>query len=253
MPSPTPPAQRMALGWNQKPQALGAAHHLLDIRRLQSEWYQELFQSGREPYPDGKDGAWAYSEAMCGWFETTADSFPAWMKTFFELELLYSYVYVRSPSRRIATETDRARILTFEHCISFADLMSLALTDRDAWAMYPPHDALRVYLVGTRFINTIDYFQGLPSGGPQVNPLDLSTGLRAKPTISSTDEPDNVVRSIRCLNKITEILGVFGSRWGRSAILQQIFQEQSRLILVGLHQRRLEHDARPEVRSFRSV
>ena len=242
--SEPPGGARLTSNWEQRPQSFEAANHLLGIRRLQSGWYQALFQSGREPYPESNRAARAFSDDMRRWFETTSKSLPLCMRTFFELELLYSYVYVMTPSRRIPDESNLARLLTFEHCILFADRLRQAMTDREAWALYPPPDALRVYLIGSRFLDTIEHFRNQPSGQQLRNPLELSARLSSESNDLVVGTGDNLTRSISCISQVIEILGIFGARWARSAILQRIYQEKASFILRDLHRRRLESSAK---------
>ncbi|KAI9827512.1 MAG: hypothetical protein M1832_004862 [Thelocarpon impressellum] len=212
--------------WESQLQKLDPAFHLLRMRRLQSAWYQELFQSGRTPYEDPSRHVSAYTDEMRLWWKSTPKSTPSWLRPMYELELLYSSVYVMSPSRRVASMSDRETVSTFEDCIAFSDMMVVALGDADTRSCYTPHEALRLYFIGDRFLDTIWKNQ------------DRLLGPTRTPDNLSASGPDNASRSIRCIEQLTAMLGDFGRRWGRSGDLQIIFNSKSEVVLAMLRGQR---------------
>ena len=66
---------------------------------------------------------------MRKWFEGLSSSTSQNSRAFFELDLLYSYVYVLSPSPRVPVISPFAQKLIFEYCIQYAELMLRLISD----------------------------------------------------------------------------------------------------------------------------
>ena len=202
-------------------QSYEQALDLIGLRQLQSSWYTELFQSGRtrweEPYPY----LWDTCDAMRKWFDNLSASTTPNMRAFFELDLLYSYVYVLSPSPRVPAIMPFAQKLIFEYCIRYADLMIQLISDRTYTAPLTFYDAMRVYMTGRQFLDVLQQNTDLLLNGfvpphPEVKPTTAPP-----PPMPVTPLPPgesiqrfNTVRSINCINYIIQCLRRFGSRWG---------------------------------------
>ena len=231
-PTSSPTGSHAPLTWGSELQAQDPTIHLLRVRRLQSTWYQELFQSDRTPYPDPTSRLSAIQQEFHDWFAATPSTLPEWTKSVFELELSYSYVYVMSPSRRVKTVDFYQSLFTFEHCLSFADKMTSALSDPDTRLHYPPHETLRIYFVGDRIIDTLWTNQDklLDPTKPLVTAV---SGDVANPRYCSSQ--DVIPRSIKCIRQILDMLDEFGARWSRSTLLRTIFEKKSATMLATLH------------------
>ncbi|KAF2816408.1 uncharacterized protein BDZ99DRAFT_366129, partial [Mytilinidion resinicola] len=138
-------------------QSFDAALDLFKIRQLQSSWYMDLFQSGRDAWHDPYPYIWKTYNEMTHWFQDMpATTLPS-TKAFFELELLYSYVYILSPSSRIPHINEYAQRLIFEHCITYATKL-LALMSKPNNTTKPPvtfYDAMRAYMTGRQFVDVL--------------------------------------------------------------------------------------------------
>ena len=94
---------------------------------------------------------------MSEWFQDMPQSTLPAVKSFFELELLYSYVYILSPSPRIPHIHEYAQRLIFEHCIAYATNL-LAILDKPSNTVKPPvtfYDAMRAYMTGRQFVDVL--------------------------------------------------------------------------------------------------
>lgn len=200
------------------------AGHLINLRKLQSQWYTDLFQSGRtrweEPYPY----IWSTCEAMRKWFEGLPPSTTPNMRAFFELDLLYSYVYVLSPSPRVPVVSPFAQKLIFEYCIQYADIILRLISDPAYTAPLTFYDAMRVYMTGRQFLDVLQHnLDGLLHGHIPPHPEVKPTSAPPPPMPVAPLQPGdtvlrfNVVRSIGCIKKITDSLSRFGIRWGKSS------------------------------------
>ena len=237
-PSPLSPlAQETSGSTLTRPHSLGIALLLFQLRRGQSSWYQQLFQSTREPLQQASTYIWQMCQDMHEWSESFPDTLPPVFKDFFELELLYSYVYCIAPSCRVQSVPDYGKTLIFEYSMSYMQKILPISKDPINNAFYTYHDALRVYFIGSQFLavlaenldqllnGIIPYVPFVP-GAPPPPPLPPSTGI------------DNVDRSMNCIAQIKDTLRTFGRRWYDAQALLSSFEAQAGSLLATLHQRK---------------
>ena len=194
---------------------------LISLRQLQSGWYTQLFQSGRENRPEPYAYLWNTCDELRRWFDGLASSTPPNMRAFFELELLYSYVYILSPSPSVPTVAPFAQTLIFEYCIRYAGLMMRLISDRGYTAPMTFYDAMRVYMTGRQFLDVLQQSSDTLLNG-QLPPLpDVKPNTIRPPILPDVHLPNgdtiqhfNTTRSINCIKQITECLSLFGIRWG---------------------------------------
>jgi len=219
------------------PNSLETALLLFQLRHAQSNWYQELFQSSREPLQHPSHYIWQVCQDMREWSETFPDTLPLAFKDFFDLELLYSYIYCLAPSCRVQSVSDYGRILIFEYSIAYMQKIFPISCDPINVAFYTYHDALRVYFVGSQFLavlsqhqdqllNPITPYPPMMANSPPPPPLPAKTGL------------DNIDRSTKCLIHIKETLKTFGHRWEDSQALLSSFEMQATPLLISLQRRK---------------
>ncbi|TVY18853.1 Positive regulator of purine utilization [Lachnellula arida] len=218
------------------PHSLEPADLLFQLRCVQSSWYQELFQSGRSPFHNEYTYIWQICQEMREWSESFPESLPLSFKDFFDLELLYSYVYCLSPSCRIPALSLYAKTLIFEYSIAYMQKIFPISRDPINIAFYTYHDALRVYFVGSQFLAVLMSDQDqLLSGVLPYTPI--IPGTPPPPPLPSNAGIDNVDRSIKCVKHIKETLRIFGHRWDDSKALLSGFEAQVEPLLASLHQR----------------
>jgi len=210
---------------------------LFQLRHAQSNWYQELFQSSRDPLKHPSQYIWQVCQDMREWSESFPDSLPLAFKDIFDLELLYSYVYCLAPSCRVQSVSDYGKILIFEYSIAYMQKIFPISRDPVNVAFYTYHDALRVYFVGSQFLavlsenpdqllNSITPYPPIMANCPPPPPLPTKTGL------------NNIDRSTTCITHIKETLKTFGHRWEDSQALLSSFEMQAAPLLLSLHQRK---------------
>jgi hypothetical protein len=217
----------------------------------------DLFQSGRDAWHDPYPYIWKIYNEMTHWFQDMpATALPS-TKAFFELELLYSYVYILSPSSRIPHITEYAQRLIFEHCIAYATNL-LALMSKPNNTIKPPitfYDAMRAYMTGRQFVDVLARNQDvildpiappppLPSTTNSVSedPLAPPAEIPAPPFPvpkppsdgSMTLDPTN--RAINAIHDFTSILSQFGLRFGYVSWRDR-FQRESAALSAQLHHR----------------
>ncbi|KZM25477.1 DNA binding [Ascochyta rabiei] len=239
-------------------QNFDCALDLFRIREIQSEWYMDLFQSGREPWQGAYPYIWKQYARMTEWFQDMPQSTPPAVKSHFELDLLYSYVYILSPSPRMPHIDEYAQRLIFEHCIAYS-INLLALLNQPSSTTRPPvtfHDAMRAYMTGRQFVDVLSRNMDailnpippspLPTTTPpvasddplappaQVGPPPFPTPLVPEGQITPLDP---TVRAINALNDFTQILSNFGLRFGFTHWRDR-FQRESAALSAQLYQRK---------------
>lgn len=240
-----------------------AALDLIKFRQIQSAWYTNLFQSGRTPWADPYSYIWKMYNDMGNWFNNLSQSTQPTVRDFFELDLLYSYVYILSPSPRCPEPSEHAQRLIFEHCISYSGKMLHFTTESPSTKRSPLtfYDCLRVYMTGRHFVDVLtNNFDGLLRPGvptpssfsshsmdAEVDPL-APTGVVQPPPLpvpsaaydlSAPDANTPVARAISALNDFISVLSYFGVRFGYVGGIswRDHFQRESHPLLSQLQQR----------------
>ena len=235
MPASAPPST--AANALAGPQSLATALLLFQLRYSQSCWYQELFHSSRSPLQNASTHIWQMCQEMREWSESFPDDLPLAFKDFFDVELLYSYVYCLAPSCRVPAVSDYGKILIFEYSIAYMQKIFPIARDPINIAFYTYHDALRVYFIGSQFLAVLTESQDkIISGIFPYTPV--VPGSPPPPPLPPTTGADNVDRSINCISHIKETLKTFGHRWDDSRALQSSFESLAESILVSLNQRK---------------
>lgn len=200
---------------------------LFQLRRAQSYWYQELYQSYSAPLPDPSSFVWQICLDMREWGESLPSNLPAGIRQMFEQELRYSYVYCIAPSARAPQITDYHRILIFEHSLAYLLTMQEIASAGLNGAFYNYHDALKVYFMANQFLAVLTDSEDMLLSGAQMQIPISRPGAPPAPPIprpqlrNGRSGEDNISRSIRCLESIPQTLEVYGRRWEDSAMLKQ--------------------------------
>ena len=227
------------------PHSLEGALLLFQLRYTQSCWYQELFQSSRDPLQNSSVYLWQIFNEMRDWSESVeSETLPLAFKDFFDLELLYSYVYCLAPSCRVQAVSAYGKTLIFEYSIAYMQKLFPISKDPINKAFYTYHEALRVYFVGSQFITVLtasqDQDQLLSGVVPYVAVMPGSPP--PPPLPPSNSGSDNIDRSINCVTHIRETLKTFGHRWDDAKTLLRSFESQAEPLLAALHQRKKPFD-----------
>jgi hypothetical protein len=238
-------------------QSFDSALDMFRIREIQSEWYMDLFHSGREPWQDPYPYIWKQYTRMSEWFQNMPQTTLPAIRSFFELELLYSYVYILSPSPRIPHIDEYAQRLIFEHCIVYATNL-LSLLNKPANTTKPPvtfYDAMRAYMTGRQFVDVlsrnIDMIldprppiapastaSQIDSDDPLAPPSQISPPPFPSPMLSEGQvaPADPTKRAINAINDFTAVLSNFGLRFGFTHWRDR-FQRESAALTAQLYQR----------------
>lgn len=226
------------------PQSADPALLLFQLRRAQSYWYQELYQSDPTPLLDPTSFLWQMCQDMREWGDSLPESLPVGIRRMFEQELRYSYVYCIAPSVRAPQITDYTRTLIFEYSIEYLNAMHEIAHNGLNSAFYTYHDALKVYFMGNQLLAVLrDAEDVLLSGRPVPVPPAQPGCPIPPPTPKRSAQPNNnaaqdaVQRSLWCLERVPQTFSKYGERWEESKLLLGSFQQQSSEVVNRLRQR----------------
>ncbi|RDA89238.1 hypothetical protein CP532_0573 [Ophiocordyceps camponoti-leonardi (nom. inval.)] len=240
---PTKPSSGRPLsmsGSMSGPQSADPALLVFQLRRAQSYWYQELYQSDPTPLPNPSAFLWQMCLEMREWGESLPNSLPAGTRRMLEQELWYSYVYCLAPSARAPHITDHSRMLIFEYSLAYLNSMHETACGGLNSAFYTYHDALKVYFMANQFIAVLRDAQDLLISGTYVPPPPSPPGSAPAPPIPRRQlrpAEDNLERSLWCLSRIPETLELYGTRWEDSMMLKQSFEQISTETVQALRKR----------------
>jgi hypothetical protein len=238
---------------------------------LQSRWYNDLFQSGRTPWAKPYDYIWKTYLDMSEWFQDLPASVPPSTREFLELDLLYSYVYVLSPSPRCPAPSEHAQRLIVEHCTSYAKMVQRILAEPIVPYKISPftfYDAIRAYMMARDFVDALSsnldtLLRPPTSRQPSYSPRSSSRGDGSSdplgPRTSAAHPPplpaptaydlpaDPVARALDVINTFLVILSAFGVRFGSVSSgvgWRDKFQQEAQPLVTQL-QARLQATANP--------
>lgn len=225
------------------PQLADPALLLFQLRRAQSFWYQELYQSDPTPMPEPTSFLWRMCLEMREWGESLPNNLPAGTRRMLEQELWYSYVYCIAPSARAPQITDHSRMLIFEYSLAYLDSMYDTARGGLNCAFYTYHDALKVYFMANQFLAVLRDAHDVVISGSYVPSTPSVPGSAPAPPMPrrqlrpGAPVEDNLDRSLWCLSRIPETLGLYGTRWEDSVMLKQSFEQISGETVQGLRKR----------------
>ncbi|KAK1759217.1 fungal-specific transcription factor domain-containing protein [Echria macrotheca] len=211
--------------------------YLFKLRRLQSEWYQALVQSGNEPMPDAEDYIWTKCQEMRNWALSLPQDLRPNIREMLDLDIHYSYVYCLAPLPRAPSITLYAKALIFEHTISFITSIYAIVHDaRRPQAFYTFHDALRVYFMGAQLVVVLREAQDELLSGQQIPPPLIAPWQPAipLPLPPPAEGVDQTLRSLEALGKVEEILKTWGLRWVYAQELLQAYEMMSKDVMDAL-------------------
>ncbi|KAF5616638.1 positive regulator of purine utilization [Fusarium sp. NRRL 52700] len=234
------------------PQPADPALLLFQLRRAQSHWYQELYQSGSVPLQDPISYIWKMCLDMREWQDTLPTNLAPEIRQLFDQELRYSYVYCIAPSARAPSITDYNRILIFEHSMAYLDTVHKIAHGAQNSGFYTYHDVLRVYFMANQFLAVLrDAEDMLLSGMPVPIPISRP-GAAPAPPLPRRLQPqglngeDNLDRSLRCLDKVSQTLDTYGDRWADASTWRESFSMISQEMVDRLSRRKQARDTARE-------
>jgi hypothetical protein len=189
---------------------------------------------------------------MREWQDTLPNNLPPQIRQLFEQELRYSYVYCIAPSARAPSITDYNRILIFEHSMAYLDTVHEIAHGAQNSGFYTYHDVLRVFFMVNQFLAVLrDAEDMLLSGMPVPIPIARPGTAPAPPLPRRLQPPgmngeDNLDRSLRCLDKVSQTLDTYGDRWVDASTWRESFGIRSQETVERLSRRKQMRDTARE-------
>lgn len=202
---------------------------------------------------------------MSDWFAKIPANTAPHIKDYFELELLYSYVYILSPSPRCPQISEHAQRLIVENCASYAKKVLHLITqspDVRRPSLFTFYDALRAYMTARHFVDvlssnldallqtsttTFSFSVTGSSLDAEVDPLASSPSSVPPPLPTpayGAASGGSTSRAINTINEFISILSTFGIRFGyvSGVSWRDRFQKESQPLLGELQQRVQQHE-----------
>lgn len=198
-----------------------AATKLFELRKLQSEWYQNLHLSGNVPIEDPKPYFRQRTEMLKVWKDTMPESINQSTKDWLYLEWYYLNVYVAAPCPKIPRPCDEAMVQVFNNCVNYARRFRDILQDSNARFVYTYHDALRTYFIGNNFLHAVWHSE------------------------HALIDDSNIESALETVKAITFVLTSMIVRWQEVETLRDRFQEESTYMISRRFQQKLENLVTP--------
>ena len=190
------------------------AVHLIELRKMQSCSYQQLFQSSRQVLKD----PWPVIFAALGetqiWVTKMPDMVKEPITRLMQSDLLHSNILMLSSPSLKDPLPEYGTALLFDYAVEYAEVVFSVYEDPADYAYWTSHDFLRAAYVSRRFLDILDedcglLFSGITPKAPfepeQHSPL---------PSIRSR-EPDRMLTvATSCLDSLRKTLDRFGARFG---------------------------------------
>ena len=206
---------------------------LWQIRRLQSSWYQSLFQSHPSALAEPWQSRCKALNEMQHWVNTLADSVPPPLQLPIRSEILYSSILLIWPPGMTTEMDHHGKSLILQYSIDYADVTwNMCMSGDSTICTYL--DVSRAFFVGRRLLEVLqgDYKCLLDSKEFEVSvlsnehvtpPTFIKTRLEAK--------VKDTTHSVQCLIQIIDTLGKrFEIPTGYDG-----FKRQSANVLQSLH------------------
>ena len=190
------------------------ALYLKNLRLIESDAYQKLFQSSRrvleEPWPiisHAVEDMHKLSSELPGQIKVP-------IKKLLRCEALYSSILILSPPDLENDITDYGKFLIFEYAIEYANLMSSVGNDAEEFAFFTSLDMLRASFIVKRLLALfISDFALFFDGSVSRPPLQVQTASGA-PTIQRRTVGEMLSQALNCLTLCDNILQYLGLRFG---------------------------------------
>ena len=212
------------------------ALHLFEIRKIQSIAYQEVNESSRNAMTDvpAADAyVWSVLAKAEDWWSRTPQIFSGPHRLLFRLEVLYTKLFILSPSIRIPHIPDVHKALIFSHSIDYAKLMYSAIQPGGHHPCLSCADFRRMSHVGKTFLKVLwsAYDKILWGQIVPPSPVSYDPSSPRPPTYDlNPDVLSNIRRALDFFNLTFGVLEYARQRWDEGHLRDRYEQEASVLM-----------------------
>lgn len=128
---------------------------MVQLRKIQSVWYHDLFLSGIDPMADAESYIWKCYQDLDALYLRASPTMTTRTTSCFELELLFAKIRVLTPSPRTPPTTDFTRHILFDRAIDFAQAIQARIASSAAMPIVF-YEALAVFAVACDFASLLD-------------------------------------------------------------------------------------------------
>lgn len=196
------------------------------IRRVQSQVYQDLHQSGREAMSDPYLYVQRMWKEMNDWYNGLPSNAPRPLLQLADAEILASYIMLLAPSPRIPEICELAQNIIFEFGIQYAGRVYASLASSDlTWMSFTSF--LRIRKLAHIFNDNLQaHLDRLIAGSPpRMDTPNTSFLVSAVPPQTTQNREKNAQRCEKCINQFSAALNKFGDRMGLHELANSWLQE----------------------------
>jgi hypothetical protein len=225
--------------------SLEPALHLIDIRRIFTSGYQEMYFNGHKPDPNPLVLTWTLCAKAREWYDRAPKHTPQSFSILYRLEMLYSTIVFLSPSHRDPAICDFSKVLLFDRCLDYVSQLHQILENPNVLPFANWVDIQRVFRVGKGLVEILNQSYDLLLSTVIPEPPPVPVGTPDPPSIWPEDRISCLTRAIRCLDYTRELLQYAQQTWNMQHLLEA-FNQESATITQRLLQ--MQNQASPRTR-----
>ena len=203
----------LVFGGNSHGGITALASQLLRLRRLQSAWYQTIFQSNREALLEPWQNKTASLYEMRRWIEDRPVTTPIEAKNMFLSEILSSSILLLRPPGTHTTLCSYGKALLFDYAVEYSEVTLRSCKISQTYNYSTNIDILRTLFVGQAFL---DILRGSPTFAFEITPPQpplLSANMMAPPELHRRSFAEHVEEVINTITRLDHILNTLGCRF----------------------------------------
>lgn len=216
---------------------------LLKLRRIQSSWYQAVFQSNHECLVEPwQTRCGALSEIYC-WAAILPPSTPAAVKNLLVSELSFSSILLLRPPG-MGTHIplcSYGKALLFDYAAKFAEATFDMCSLSHIYNYSTSHDILRTLFVGQALIYLLQESSTLAFNVTPPNPPPVPAGSAAPPGLQRRGFQAHLDDAINAITRLDQIVDNLGRRFGFPPSCNK-YKYDSTATLQSLYPRRQQQD-----------
>lgn len=206
------------------------ALHLVKIRHILSEAYQDMYYNSREPHAEPLVHIWSFCCRVREWCGQCPKNAPSHFSLLYRLELLYTVIIILSPSHRYPALCDYNKALLFDRCMDYISLVHQVLENPSVLPFLTILDIHRVQQVGRRLVETLSENFDFLLSSTVPSPSSVPPGTPDPLILAQEDRINTRPRAVRSIAYMNELLQFCARRWDLQAPLDDFERESAPLV-----------------------
>ncbi|MCJ1403578.1 hypothetical protein MMC11_006801 [Xylographa trunciseda] len=217
-----------------------SASQLLELRQIQSNWYQKAFQSSREALIEPWQNRSSALSAMQSWARALPTSTPNPLKRLFLSEMFFSNVLALSPPQRAGILCPYGKALLFDNAVRYSEVTLSMCDPAHSYSCCTNLDIFRAGWVGRAILEILAESPTAIYNTLDPPPPPLPTGSIAPPALRRRGFVETIDAAIQTLTRIDQILDALEIRFGHPAHYN-MFKTKSASAVELLYLKRQHH------------